>query len=1259
MALPSRKKKDAITFYQEHWEPALIEYFRSAKALHKLPESLRFLGHRLYDFKLIAPFEISCQMNDDGEEGEVFIGVQGGKIFSECTCGEEFSCEHGLALALVLAANAQKAGHKFPSSLLKTYARAFALLSETALEIPGLEEIVGKGPTEAEPLTERWWEVIVSNGPWPQQEEVLRDVVKRRLKGFSFWDVNNVISAVREIRNPVKRLRQLDKAIDNVRFRYSNRPAAGREVDQELEEYLASEEAARLETEYERMVAQEDLLEWLQKARMASDIAHRRDRLELFWLPIPIDNNFFWLGFQLHAEAGQRGLVARKANGISLISRDVVNGNRDFGPLRNQMVTWINDTQLMNPHAFSGLETADETVILVRNVYQWLTLWSQCLRWADGGRISLAPWMGELTLSSRGDGDPNWVIRLPAHDGQEADEILFSKAMIYIDALNEDNASNETGYNYYIRVGDALARVETHRMSPSVLKAIQTLGKVPLDALKGTPAGAALLRMLEEGHNPDVDQWIKEVPVKVEVDLGASESGQLMVSGRAIAEDGQLFCWKPESGWKKLENTSEGNEALGELIEADLNDQAEVQENTTDKAETEAARLKTRFLHERPRRRDVLPVEQWLDQISLSVGNLTVEADSCSFSGRLQLDSFLHLWFSRPPSVKYYGNTELRRLITVRSAPRLSVKSELTDMDWLKVSVALEDEISQTTLVEMSRILAANTASFVRLPDGSLYRRSDLEDYQNQVSHLNALGLSLTPGDQNLHALHLAGAPAGALLRLESGGGAFAALAKKSRQLLEDFSGIPEASVPDATAQFLRPYQRAGVDFLSWAAVNFGGALLADDMGLGKTLQMLATMAALRMRVELGDTGPSLVVCPASVARNWEREAHRFVPGMKVMVLESGAGRKKHLAELDKYDLVILNYALLRRDVESLKKVKWFAIVADEAQAIKNPVSESSRALKQLQGRYRFALTGTPIENRIADLYSIVEFALPGYLGEMDKDMGSTDPAAAARASQLLRARLRPVLMRRLKVEVAPELPDRVETRIDCEMGSTQKKLYAAEVKRVRLMLDGMETNGVRGKERIQILAALMRLRQICCDPMLLGHPEIPSGKTEELVELVPPLLEAGHKVLIFSQFVKMLNHLEEQLTGKGIRTYMLTGATKNRQELVDEFENDPEPAAFLISLKAGGTGLNLVSASHVILFDPWWNPSVEAQAIDRTHRIGQDKTVVAYRLVTAGTIEERILELQERKRALVKDVLEEEAFNRTLSGEDFEFLLG
>jgi len=468
--------------------------------------------------------------------------------------------------------------------------------------------------------------------------------------------------------------------------------------------------------------------------------------------------------------------------------------------------------------------------------------------------------------------------------------------------------------------------------------------------------------------------------------------------------------------------------------------------------------------------------------------------------------------------------------------------------------------------------------------------------------------------------------------------------------------------LPDSVKAELRPYQKAGFDFLCHLTGLKLGGILADDMGLGKTLQTLSWLAWLRGQ-NARKPKPALVICPASVLHNWRRESNRFTPHLKVLVLESGAARHNLRKQIPQHDLIVTNYALLRRDLEALQKFEFRAIILDEAQFIKNPSAQVTQSVKQLRADQRLALTGTPLENRLLDLWSIVDFIQPGYLGSQNhftetyEPRGGEDAAWGQKiARRRLAARLRPLMLRRLKRQVAQDLPDRIEERRDCELGESQRKLYLAELRRSReRVMQTMAEKGV-AKSKMHVLAALTRLRQICCHPDLVGNDSA-SGKTETLFELLEPLLDEGQKVLVFSQFVQMLQILEKECRQRQIPTHILTGETKARQEVVNAFQNDSNAAVFLLSLRAAGTGLNLTTASYVVLYDPWWNPAVEAQAVDRSHRIGQTRTVNAYRLIAPGTVEEKIWELQQRKAQTISDVLGEEGFARSLSKDDLEYL--
>jgi len=620
---------------------------------------------------------------------------------------------------------------------------------------------------------------------------------------------------------------------------------------------------------------------------------------------------------------------------------------------------------------------------------------------------------------------------------------------------------------------------------------------------------------------------------------------------------------------------------------------------------------------------------------------------------------FAAAWDQRPGGVHWYCTPSAKRLLSDARPvqPRLRVAS--TGLDWFGVSAEWEAEGLQFTDEDLAALRRAS-GPYVKISSGWVRREAgDLVEHAAET--LAELGIEPGGGEQRLSIWQLAQASPESLHALETFGADPEALEaiQTLRRKVAQFTGLPHAPVPRGFRGTLRPYQQLGVDFLAYASSLGLGTVLADDMGLGKTVQALAWLLWLRQRTP--DLGPALVVCPASVVHNWAREAESFAPRLRVALLTSGGQRRGLLREAASHDLLVTNYSLLRRDLEAWKQIPLGVAILDEAQNIKNPDAAVSRATLNLEARHRLALTGTPIENRALDLWSIMAFVNPGLLGPRAAFAARFDRAKApAHTRRLLAARLRPVLLRRMKQEVAPELPPRIEERRDCELHPGQRRLYLAEVARSRELLAEIAA-GPEGlaRNRIQILAALTRLRQICCHPALAGgEPGAGSGKFDALWEILEPLLAEGHKVLVFSQFVRCLNLLKAELVTRDIAHHMLTGQTRKREEVVAGFQADERPAVFLISLKAGGTGLNLTAASYVVLFDPWWNPAVEAQAIDRTHRIGQTRTVIAYRLLTRGTLEEKIWELQQRKAALARDVLGEDGFARGLTREDLEYLL-
>ena len=619
------------------------------------------------------------------------------------------------------------------------------------------------------------------------------------------------------------------------------------------------------------------------------------------------------------------------------------------------------------------------------------------------------------------------------------------------------------------------------------------------------------------------------------------------------------------------------------------------------------------------------------------------------------LNTVSNAWQARPRDADYLANPAFQRLFLSprQLSPRLIVKG--SGIDWLSISAEWEQESLKLSPADLQRLQTA-TGRFVKLPDAG-WVELDSAAVQSAHEAMADMGVDgLVPIAQKIGLEQVAHLDEAALKRF-----ADSPQARALQDRLKDFKGVPDFGLPDKVQAELRPYQKEGFNFLCHLTRLRLGGILADDMGLGKTIQTLTWLAWLKER-HPKNPQPGLVICPASVLHNWRREANRFTPNLKVLVLESGAARHNLRKQIPQHDLIVTNYAILRRDLEALQKFPFRAVILDEAQFIKNPGAQITQSVKQLKSEHRLALTGTPLENRLLDLWSITDFIQPGYLGSQDQFADTYEPrgenadSAQRIARKRLSAKLRPLLLRRLKKHVAKDLPERIEQRRDCQLGEEQRKLYLAELRRSREQV--MKTVAEKGlnKSKIHVLAALTRLRQICCHPKLVGNDSL-SGKTETLFELLDSLIAEGQKVLVFSQFVQMLELLEQECRARQIPTHILTGQTKDRQEVVGAFQADTNASVFLLSLRAAGTGLNLTTASYVVLYDPWWNPAVEAQAIDRSHRIGQTQTVNAYRLISPGTVEEKIWELQQTKAQTIADVLGEEGFARSLSKADLEYL--
>lgn len=471
---------------------------------------------------------------------------------------------------------------------------------------------------------------------------------------------------------------------------------------------------------------------------------------------------------------------------------------------------------------------------------------------------------------------------------------------------------------------------------------------------------------------------------------------------------------------------------------------------------------------------------------------------------------------------------------------------------------------------------------------------------------------------------------------------------------LEDTASLQACPMPPELAAQLRPYQQIGSAWL-WHLYRSGlGGILADEMGLGKTVQCLGFLSAVQAASPSAATAsaPSVVVCPASLVENWRREAARFTPHLRVFC-HHGNSRLRTPAEAAQYDLVITSYGTLLRDQSLFETIPFRVAVADEAQQIKNAKTRNARALRALRAPGRFLLTGTPVENNLRELQSLFAFILPGYLdGEARRGSLAGAAAATSGAAQTSeRERLRliecaaPYILRRMKQSVARELPEKIEQVVYCELEAQQQAFYRQVQVSARRAVQELELElGGAGKGRIHMaaLTELLRLRQACIDPRLIDPEEsIGSAKRDALLELLEEAVSGGHRVLIFSQFTAALQLVAADIEAMGLRHFYLDGQTKNRTELCERFNADAMVSVFLISLKAGGTGLNLTGADTVIHLDPWWNPAAQAQATDRAHRIGQQRVVSVYQLIAAGTVEEKVLALQREKAVLLEQLLE------------------
>ncbi|TWR30619.1 DEAD/DEAH box helicase [Mucilaginibacter pallidiroseus] len=484
-------------------------------------------------------------------------------------------------------------------------------------------------------------------------------------------------------------------------------------------------------------------------------------------------------------------------------------------------------------------------------------------------------------------------------------------------------------------------------------------------------------------------------------------------------------------------------------------------------------------------------------------------------------------------------------------------------------------------------------------------------------------------------------------------------------QKLTDFEETDDVAMPENFLGSLRPYQKAGYNWFHFLKNYHFGGCLADDMGLGKTIQTLALLQKHKEDTEAaGNHATSLVIMPTSLIYNWLNEAHKFAPQLRLMV-HTGALRYKSADVFKNYDVIITTYGISRIDIEMFKGYYFDYVILDESQNIKNPASKSYQAVRQLKSRFKLILSGTPVENSVNDLWTQMSFVNPGLLGAqqffLNEFVTPIEKKKDEDKAHKLQAIIKPFVLRRTKEQVATELPPKTENLFYCQMSEEQAEVYDKVKSEYRNELLRSLEDGTYAKTQIQVLQGLIKLRQIANHPAMIDEEyEGDSGKFENVTHTLKSVLDGGHKVLIFSQFVKQLAIYRDHFDKEGINYVYLDGSTQNRGDVVKKFQEDKKTRVFLISIKAGGVGLNLTEADYVFILDPWWNPAVEQQAIDRTHRIGQTKNVFIYKFITKDTVEEKILALQQRKLSVARSLITtEESFIKSLSADDIKEILG
>jgi superfamily II DNA or RNA helicase len=1174
-----------------------------------------------------------------------------GRWHSLCTCPLGGYCKHAFALGCVVLGTA-RARHGFDDARLATL-------------LPGAERAASRPRRGAGDALQR---LRQARAEWERQAALDALLVGAPRFGLSPY-APPLLDLIREPDPDVRCWRLADTIA----------ALADGWVPPALAPFRGRTDLAERYVDRERALLADELLAW---ASHRSDVARRQLRLAFMLDPQP--DGSAALVFEARVTTPRAVDMPRTLGQLQGLRSESLRDPALFPPEQGAILEWLADHAATvvrpgAPHA-PRLTTALPLALLERVANSPLAIWAEDLDPALGARGGVAPGT-EVRL--RG-GDARLVPQCLERDGGLTIELQFVWA---------DGGARPLGEAVYVRADaphagrrgslvlvDGTLTPLAEEPPRALLHRFRTLGALPIPPGERAEFVGMLasrfphLRQTLAAHTrihpavPSValdlrpDDWLQ-------VRVFASTANAPWQPGSAPAGPAVLFEYGPHCGWVRTDAAAAATAA--EPISAADDPHPRVADDasvTPVAAELVDAAAVAQPWVEMPDPNATEPVIEWLHTLPVEPGMRRGGGNEPTWpdrgvgwwmrATRRTMEQFAAGWEHRPDGVAFFGTERVRRLLTGARTivPRLRIGG--TGIDWLAVSAEWDAEGRRLSETDLARLRAATTR-FVKLDAG--WVRSDAGEEQEAIAAALAdLGIDPDAGEQRLTIWQIAGASPATLQTLQRFGGDGETLAalQRLREQVAAFRGIPSVPVPPGVTATLRTYQRHGLDFLVNASRLGLGAVLADDMGLGKTVQALAWVMELREADPAG--GPSLVVCPASVVHNWARECARFTPALRVLLLTSGKTRHALREAIPRHDLVITTYALLRRDLEAWRSVPLRAAILDEAQFIKNPDAAVSRAARELTARHRLALTGTPLENRALDLWSIMAFLNPGYLGNRSEFSARYDRAdAPPHARALLAAKLRAVLLRRTKQAVAPELPPRIEERLDCELSAGQRQLYVAELQRSRALLAQIGTDArTLGRGKITILAALTRLRQICCHPALAGgRADLGSGKFDAFFELLEPILAEGHKVLVFSQFVQCLKLLAAELRARAVALHMLTGQTTRREHVVAAFQDDPAPGVFLVSLKAGGTGLNLTAASYVVLFDPWWNPAVEAQAIDRTHRIGQDRTVIAYRLLTRGTIEDKIHDLQQRKASLVRDVLGESGFARSLTRDDLEYL--